>query len=199
MSVRKILVLPIIAASAALLVAAAPKAPAPARAADTYEIDPVHSSVVFKIKHLNVAPFYGTFERMTGTVAFDDANPASCSVTAEIPVESVRTHAEKRDGHLKSKDFFNAESFPTMTFKSTSFTKKGENLFDVTGDLTIHGVTKPVTARAEKTGAGKGMGGKQIIGFDVTFSVKRSDFGITFMPEGLGDEVKVMIGVEAGK
>ena len=194
------MLLPVVVGGASLLVGVAPKAPALPATPDIYAIDPVHSSVVFKIKHLNVSPFQGTFEKMTGRVVFDEANPSACSVTAEIPVENVHTHDGKRDAHLKSKDFFNAESFPTMTFKSTSFEKKGDNLYDVAGDLTIHGVTKPVTVRMEKTGEGKGMQpGQHLIGFDVTFSVKRSDFGITFMSDLLGDEVKVMIGVEAGR
>src|SRR5436190_20256756 len=107
MLTRRLLFVPAVALSGLALFAAAP-ATRSGSAAATYSIDPTHSSVVFKIKHLNTAPFYGTFDKITGTVNFDDASPESSSVTAEIPVESVHTHADKRDAHLKSKDFFNA-------------------------------------------------------------------------------------------
>jgi polyisoprenoid-binding protein YceI len=190
-------VVPALALASAALLSLTPAAHSGSPAAGAYKIDPTHSSVVFRIKHMNTAPFYGTFEKVTGTINFDESNPGSSSINAEIPVDSVHTHADKRDAHLKSKDFFNAESFPTLSFKSKSFTKSGD-AYEVTGDLTLHGVTKPITARVEKTGSGS-MQGKELIGFDVSFTVKRSDFGITFMPDGLGDEVKVMIGLEANR
>jgi len=194
---------PILAAAALTLsaLALAPRMPAPAPAGiagapASYTIDPVHSSVIFRIKHMNTSQFYGRFNDIHGTLDFDDANPASSNLDPEIKIDSVDTHATKRDGHLKSPDFFNAATFPTATFKSKTWTKSGE-AFDVTGDLTIHGVTKPVTVKLEKTGTGKGQGGP-IIGFETTFTVKRSDFGISYMPDGLGEDVRITIALEAG-
>ncbi len=171
--------------------------PAPA-AADSYAIDPVHSSVAFRVKHMNIAPFYGMFDEMTGSVSFDAADPGKDSIDASIKVDSVHTHNGKRNDHLKSPDFFNAAKFPTMTFKSKSFSKSSENAFDVKGDLTIHGVTKEVTIKLEKTGEGKTQMGERV-GFGTEFKIKRSDYGITFMPDGLGDEVTIAVGVEAVK
>ena len=167
-------------------------------AANSYSIDPVHSSVAFRIKHFNIAPFYGQFDDISGSLSFDEADPTKSTLEVSIKVDSVNTHNDKRNGHLKSPDFFNAAKFPTMTFSSKSFAKASENAYDVAGDLTIHGVTKPITVKLEKTGAGK-MQGQDKIGFASDFTVKRSDFGITFMPDGLGDEVKIMLGLEAGK
>jgi polyisoprenoid-binding protein YceI len=190
-------------AGAALVASAAALLPHPSQARPpaapgTYSIDPVHSSVAFRIKHMNIAPFYGQFDEMTGSVNFDAADPTKSSIETSIKVESVNTHNGKRNDHLKSPDFFNAAKFPTMEFKSKSFAKSGENAFDVAGDLTIHGVTKPVTIKLEKTGEGKTQMGERI-GFGAEFTVKRSDYGITFMPDGLGDEVKVALGIEAVK
>jgi len=173
----------------------APRAEVPA-AAGAWSVDPTHSSMVFRIKHLNTAFFYGTFNKVTGTVNFDEAKPEASSLELAVQVDSLESHADGRNTHLKSKDFFNVAEFPTATFKSTSWKGSGTS-FDVTGDMTLHGVTKPLTIKLEKTGQGKGQRG-EIIGFESVFTIKRSDFGITFMPDGLGDEVKLMVGLEAG-
>jgi polyisoprenoid-binding protein YceI len=186
----------IIAAASSIL--SVPSQARPPAAPGAYSIDPVHSSVAFRIKHMNIAPFYGQFDEMTGSVSFDAADPTKSSIDASIKVDSVNTHNGKRNDHLKSQDFFNAADFPTMKFKSKSFAKSGENAFDVAGDLTIHGVTKPVTIKLEKTGEGKTQMGERI-GFGTEFTLKRSDYGISFMPDGLGDEIKVAIGIEAVK
>lgn len=171
----------------------------PVPAADAYSIDPVHSSVAFRIKHMNLAPFYGQFNDISGTVKLDAADPTKSEMEVSIKVDAVDSHNEKRDAHLKSPDFFNAKNFPTMTFKSKSFAKSGDHAFDVSGDLTIHGVTKPITVKLEKTGEGKSPMGGQAIGFGTEFTIKRSDFGMSGMLDALGDEVRVMIGLEAGK
>src|SRR5438045_1279904 len=187
------------AAAVSTMLAGAAPAVRPVPAADSYMIDPVHSSVIFRIKHLNTTNFYGQFNKVTGTINYDEANPSACSLEAEIPVESIDTHNGKRDSDVKGPDMFNAAKFPTISFKSTSFSRSGDNAFEVAGDLTMHGVTKPVSVRLEKTGAGKGMSGKDIIGFEATFNVKRSDFGMTFMPGGLGEDVRLIVSTEAGK
>jgi polyisoprenoid-binding protein YceI len=168
------------------------------QAADTYEIDPIHSSVVFKIRHLNVADFYGRFNEIKGSVSFDKDSPEKSSVTAEVPVESVDTHNDKRNQHLKSPDFFNAKQFPTISFKSTKVEKSGD-AFKVTGDFSLHGVTKPITVDFKKVGEGKGMQGEMRIGGGTEFTVKRSDYGMTFMQNGIGDEVTIILSLEGVK
>jgi polyisoprenoid-binding protein YceI len=187
-------------ACSALAIAAAPRASLPAAhagAPGSYSIDPVHSSVLFRIKHLGASYFYGRFNEVHGTITFDEANPASSSIDVEVKIESVDTHAAKRDADLKGADFFNAATFPTATFKSKSWSKSGD-AYEVTGDLTIHGVTKPVTAKFEKTGTGKSQRGGSLIGFETVFNVKRSDFGVSYMPDGLGEDVRIIIALEAG-
>jgi len=168
------------------------------QAADTFEIDPVHSSILFKIRHLNVADFYGRFNEIKGTISFDKESAEKSSVTAEVPVESVDTHNDKRNQHLKSPDFFNAKQFPTISFKSTKVQKEGED-FKVTGDFTLHGVTKSITVEFEKVGEGKGMQGETRAGGKAEFKIKRSDYGMNFMLNGLGDEVEITLSLEGVK
>jgi len=171
---------------------------AAATRAGEWNIDNVHSSMMFRVKHMNTAFFYGRFNDLSGQIVWEDANPSAAAFNVEIKTTSVDTKADGRDKHLRSADFFNAEQFPTATFKSTSASPKGDNAVEVTGDMTINGVTKPITVTIEKTGQGKGRQG-DIIGFETIFTLKRSDFGITFMPDGLGDEVKVFAAFEAGR
>jgi polyisoprenoid-binding protein YceI len=168
------------------------------QAADTFEIDPVHSSVLFKVRHLNVADFYGRFNEIKGTVSFDKDSPEKSSVTAEVPIESVDTHNDKRNQHLKSPDFFNAKQFPNISFKSTKVEKAGDD-FKVTGDFTLHGVTKSITVEFEKVGEGKGMQGEIRAGGKTEFKIKRSDYGMNFMLNGIGDEVEITISLEGVK
>lgn len=168
------------------------------QAAETFEIDPIHSSVVFKVRHLNVADFYGRFNEIKGTVSFDKDSPEKSSVIAEVPVESIDTHNDKRDQHLKSPDFFNAKQFPVISFKSTKVEKDGDD-FKVTGDFTLHGVTKSVTVEFDKVGEGKGMQGELRAGGETEFKIKRSDFGMKFMPDAIGDEIEIKLSIEGVK
>jgi len=160
--------------------------------ADTFKIDPVHSSIVFSIKHLGVTDFYGRFNDLSGQVVFDKADPAKSSVELTIPVESIDTHYAKRDQHLKSPDFFNAKQFPAIVFKSKSVEGSGEN-YKVTGDLNLHGVTKPLTLEIKRGPDGKGPEGEIRGGGETRFTIKRSDFGMNFMQGALGDEVTVLL------
>jgi len=169
-----------------------------ANAADTFKIDPVHSSVGFSVVHLGVTNFYGRFNEITGSVVFDQADPTKSSVEISVPIESVDTHNDKRNQHLKSPDFFDAKQFPTMTFKSTKIEGTGTN-FKVTGDLTLHGVTKPVTADFKRGPDGKGMQGEARGGGEAQFSIKRSDFGMAFMANALADEIKIVLSLEGVK
>ncbi|HET6202607.1 MAG TPA: YceI family protein [Planctomycetota bacterium] len=187
-------------ATTALLAPAALASPGAGPAPATYEIDGVHSSVLFRIKHFDASFVYGRFNEVSGTLVYDEASPAASSVEVTIKADSVDTHNAGRDKHLKSPDFFNAEEFPVLSFKSKSVKGSGKGGgLEVTGDLTIHGVTKPVTVKGVHTGTGKGMKGEERAGFETTFTIKRSDFGMRFMAEALGDEVQITVALEGVK
>lgn len=171
--------------------------PALAWAADTYKVDAIHSSIVFKVKHMNASYSWGRFNDIAGTFAMDGTTPTAFDFT--VKAASIDTANEKRDGHLKGPDFFNVRQFPTITFKSKDVKKAG-NLYDVTGDLTLHGVTKPVTAKVEVTGSGRGPTGGAIAGFEATLDIKRSEFGMSYgVPNAVGDDVRIIVSVEGGK
>jgi len=167
----------------------------------TWTIDPNHSQINFGIKHLGVSTVRGSISGVTGNIIWDDKNPSKSSVEATIDAKTVTTNNEKRDGHLKSPDFFNVEKFPTLTFKSTSVTSTNGKL-QVVGDLTLAGVTKSVTLDVDgPTPPQKGMGGKLVTGLSATGTLKRSDFnfGSKFGVPMLGDDVQFTIDAEAGK
>lgn len=169
-----------------------------AQAADTYTADPVHSSVVFRIKHMDVAHVWGRFNGLKGEFALDEGAPESSSLQFQVEAKNVDTGNAKRDEHLRSPDFFNAAQFPAITFKSTAVKKAGDR-YEVTGDLTLLGVTKSITVSVDKTGQAdtKQMGPR--MGFETTFTIKRSDFGMNKMMGAVGDEVKLIVAVEGGK
>ncbi len=168
-----------------------------ALAAETYEVDPVHSFVIFRC--LNVAQansvfVYGRFTDIKGQIVFDK-DPAKSSVEITINVESLDTGVPDRDKHLKSPDFLNAKQFPTITFKSRKIEAIGKNRFQVTGDLTLHGTTRPITVKVTKVGEGKNFKGMQVIGFETTFTVKRSDFGMKGLMNVAADEVTLTVAI----
>src|ERR1700682_2986482 len=169
-----------------------------ANAADTFKVDAVHSFVMFSVQHLGIANTYGRFNDISGTVVFDKESPAKSSVELSVPIESLDTHNSIRDRSLKSPDFFNAKKFPTMTFKSTKVEGSGETL-EVSGDLTIRGVTKPLTVDSKKGGEGKGVFGEMRGGGETRFTIKRSDFGMTFQQGAVGDEVNIILSLEGVK
>lgn len=174
-------------------------ASAPAFAADTYELDNAHSSVVFRIKHFDVAYLYGRFNEVTGTFALDEADAAKSVVDIRVGAGSVDTHNEKRDQHLASPDFFNAKQYPAITFKSKKVTKKSGDTWTAVGDLTLHGVTKEVAVDFVRTGEGKDPWGGYRSGAEATFVVSRSAFGIAHMADGIGDEVRLHVSLEGVK
>ncbi len=178
-----------------LLALASLTAPAVA-AADTFTIDPVHSTAMFKVNHLGVSNFYGRFIGLSGEYAFDAAEPAGSSFSVTVDAESVDTHNEKRDQHLKSPDFFNAKQFPVITMKSKTVKKTGEKTLRVTADLSLHGVTKEVAFDLTHVGAGKDPSGAYRTGFETQFTIKRSDYDMKFMPGALGDEVTILVSLE---
>jgi polyisoprenoid-binding protein YceI len=168
---------------------------APARA-ESFKLDPVHSSLIFRIKHLGVGYIYGRFNDFSGSFAFDK-DPARCALSAEIKVASIDSNNATRDKHLRSADFFNVKEFPKITFKSTRVRVLDARTYEVTGNLTLHGVTKSVTARLERIGTGKDPFTKGVrTGFETTFTLKRSDFGMKFMTGAIGDEVRITLAAE---
>jgi polyisoprenoid-binding protein YceI len=184
-------------AALALCVPAGSAAPAPA--ADRYEIDPAHSFALFKVKHLGVGYAWGRVNGPAGAIQLDEADVAKSSVTVELKADAVDTGDAKRDQHLKSPDFFNAKQFPTITFKSTSVKKSGDVGIEVAGDFTLLGVTKAVTVVLARVGGGKDPWGGTRVGYEGAFAIKRSDYGMKYGLEGIGDDVHIIIAVEAVK
>ena len=165
----------------------------PAAAAETFHVDPVHSSMLFRVKHMNTSYIWGRFNEYSGTANLDGADP---SFSVQIKVDSIDTANAKRDQHLKGPDFFSARQFPAISFKSTKVTKLGPTTYDVEGTLTLHGVSKPIKVRVDRTGTGKGPTGGAITGLATTFTIKRSDFGMKFMLQGVGDDVLIVANLE---
>ncbi len=170
-----------------------------------YKIDPTHSEADFSIRHLAISNVHGRFGDFKGTVVYDEADVTKSSVDAAIDVSTVNTGVAQRDNHLKSADFFDAAKYPAMTFKSKSVKKDG-NGFDIDGDLTLHGVTKPVTLKVDAPSKEQiGQDGKtRSRGFEATAMINRKDFGLNWNgtlksgDSALGDDVKIEISVEAG-
>jgi len=164
-----------------------------------YSIDNSHTEVMFKVNHLGISNFYGRFNKVSGKVVVDSASPAESLITLTIDAASVDTNDAGRDKHLKSADFFNTEEFATIGFESEKVTATGEKTLDVEGTLEMHGVKKAVTAKVERTGFGTvGQFGTRI-GYEARFIVKRSDFGMNYMPGLLGDEVEILVSLEGVK
>jgi polyisoprenoid-binding protein YceI len=165
---------------------------------NTWTIDPVHTQATFQARHLSVTNVRGAISNVTGTVVWDPSNPSKDSVVATLDMNTVNTANDYRDKTIKGEDFFNVTKFQTMTFKSTSVQKAG-NGYKVFGDLTIAGVTKPVTLDVDGPAAPqKGMQGGIVSGLSATTSIKRSDFnfGAKYPNAMLSDEIKIAIDVE---
>jgi polyisoprenoid-binding protein YceI len=147
----------------------------------TWRIDPAHSSAEFKVKHMMISNVKGSFSGLSGTLSEDATNPSQSAIEASVDVATVSTGDAQRDGHLKSADFFDVEKFPAMTFNSTKVEPKGKGEYEVTGDLTLHGVTKPVTFAVEGPSApGKDPWGNTRIGLSATTKINRMDFGLAW-------------------
>ena len=172
----------------------------PALAQDTYKIDPVHSEVSFKIRHL-LAKTSGRFTKFSGTIKVDTADISKSSVEVTIEVASINTDNADREKHLKSPDFFDVEKYPAITFKSTSVKEVVKGKLEVTGDFTLHGVTRRITFPITNAGTQPGMQpGTVVAGFiDGALTINRNDYGIKTFPGALGDEVAISLNVEAGK
>ena len=164
---------------------------------DTYDIDASHASIVFKINHLGFSHTFGMFPGVSGTLKFDEKDASANAIEVTVDAASVNTMHEGRDEHLRNEDFFHVEKHKEISFKSTAWEKSGDNTYKVSGDLTLLGVTKPITFEARELGSGKGMKGEFRRGFETTFTIKRSDFGMEKMVGPIGDEVELTISFEA--
>lgn len=146
----------------------------------TWSIDAAHSHVEFAVRHMMVATVKGRFSDVKGTVQFDGTDLSTASIDVEIPIESIDTRNEQRDTHLKSPDFFDAASFPALTFKSTSITPGKDNAFTIVGLLTIRGTTKEITLAAESHGMLRDPWGMDRAGFSATGKLNRFDYGLAW-------------------
>jgi len=174
----------------------APGAPDPARAvAGTYQVDPGHTQVLFTVGHLGFSEYTGMFVEPTGMLVLDPANAANDKVDVTFPIAKVRTTVAALDAHLQTPDFFDAGKYPTARFVSTKVTKTGDGAATIDGDLTLHGVTRPVSLDVRFVGAGKAVMGppKPNIGFAATTTIKRSDFGLGYGVPLVSDDVLLTI------
>ena len=185
-------------ATAVMLLAgcATPKRAADLSADGHFKVDAVHSSIGFRIEHLHVAYFYGRFNDVSGTFRFDETHPANTMLDLHVRAASIDTHNFWRDRDLKSAQFFDVGKFKEIVFRSTAASRLDEHRFSVAGDLTLRGVTRPLTVTVTRTGSGPGMHGEQRSGFETSFEIKRSEFGMNAMPDLLGDDVQLTVSIE---
>jgi len=172
------------------------------QARTTWKIDPAHSSVEFSVRHLMITTVRGRFTGVRGSVINDAADPLESSVEVVIDPATIDTREPQRDAHLRSADFFDVEKFPTLTFRSTGVDGKPGEDFKLTGDLTIHGVTRPVVLDVQSEGQIKDAWGGLRSGFTATAKIRRSEFGLTWnqlLEAGgvtVSDEVKISLDVQ---
>ncbi|MFJ9348777.1 YceI family protein [Streptomyces sp. NPDC101237] len=145
-----------------------------------YTLDPAHTTLGFVARHAMVTNVKGSFEQFEGTLHLDGSDPSKSTASLDIVMDSITTGSPDRDGHLKSADFFKTDEFPTMTFRSTKAEALGGDDYRITGDLTILGVTRPVTIDLEFNGAAKDPFGNERVGFEGKAEIKRSDWGVTW-------------------
>ena len=171
----------------------------------TYKIDPAHSEITFKVKHLVISTVSGSFSKFDATMESNKDDFSDASISFEADINSITTNNEQRDAHLKSADFFHAEQFPKITFQSTSFEKKSDNEYILNGNLSILGETRPVSLKAEHGGDVIDPWGQHREGFEIEGKIKRSDFGLKWnaLTEAGGavvsDDVRLHLNVEMVK
>jgi polyisoprenoid-binding protein YceI len=170
-----------------------------------WQIDPVHSEIKFKVRHLLISSVTGQFKKFDATVESDKDDFSDAKISFEAEVDSIDTGTEMRDNHLRTNDFFDAANYPKITFVSDSLVKKSGDEYELTGDFTIRGVTKKLKLDVTYNGRAKGLDGSDVAGFEMTGKINRQDFGVkwnTLTETGgiaLGDEVKLDIAVEMKK
>lgn len=163
--------------------------------AGTYKLDPAHGKITWSLKHMGFSTYYGQFDNVSADLTLDPANPSAATLTATVPLADVAPNNDALKAHLQTPDFFNTAEFPTATFKATSVTvdREDSSKAAVVGDLTLHGVTRPVTLAVRFNQAGPFMGGAYRVGFDGETVIRRSDFGIDKYAPVLGDDVTLHI------
>jgi polyisoprenoid-binding protein YceI len=160
----------------------------------TYVPDVNHSQIGFTLSHMGLSNYSGRLNGVTGSLTLSSSNPAASKLSVSVPTASFSTTSEKLDGELRSAQWFDAEKFPTITFVSTKVTSTGPTTATVAGDLTMHGVTKPIVLNATLIGAGANpLSKKYTVGFEATGTVKRSEFGVTTYVPLIGDEVQLTL------
>ena len=170
-----------------------------------WNVDASHSSIDFSVKHMMIAKVKGTFHKFEANIHADPEDLTTAEIEFNVDLSSIDTRSEDRDNHLRSADFFDVENHPNMRFKSTSITKTGDNEYDVTGDLTIRGVTKQETFKVVYEGGGKDPWGNERAGFSAEGSINRTDYGLvwnTALETGgvlVGEDVKVFLEIQATK
>jgi polyisoprenoid-binding protein YceI len=170
-----------------------------------WQIDPAHSEINFTVRHMMISNVRGRFEKFSGTVDFNEADPAQSSVDVQIEAASINTKEAQRDGHLRSTDFLDAENYPYLTFKSKNVVKTSENTGRIRGDLTIRGVTREAVLEVEYAGQAKSPWGTTSAGFSATTAINRKDWNLTWnqaLETGgvlVGDQIKIAIEIEVVK
>lgn len=191
-------------AAAAILLTASFSVPAMAQGATAtspaavqsgaYKVEPGHTRVLFSVNHMGFSTWYGDFTGASGSLQLDSARPGASRIEISVPTASISTTNTVLDGELKAPDWLDAKTFPTIAFKSRTVTPTGADTADVAGDLTLHGVTKPVTLHARFHGAGANpMSKAYTVGFDVSGHIKRSEFGVTKYVPLIGDDVNLIL------
>ncbi|MDY0395844.1 YceI family protein [Virgibacillus halophilus] len=171
----------------------------------TWKVDPAHTSLEFSVKHMMVSRVKGTFEDFEARVEADPEDLTTAEIEFNVDLASIETRNKGRDEHLRSADFFDTENHPKMTFKATEIVRKGQGEYDITGDMTIRGTTKPLTFHVTYEGSGKDPWGNEVAGFSGEGKLNRKDFGLTWnskLETGgvlVGDDVKISIELEATK
>src|SRR5437764_1412747 len=166
----------------------------------TWEIDPNHTTSQFSVRHLGISTVRGVFEKTAGTVVYDAADPAKTQIEATLDVSSVNTRIDRRDNDLRSPNFFDVAKYPTITFKSKKAEVESQGKLKVTGDLTIHGVTKEVVLDVDgPAGPTKDTRGNSHMGALATTTISRKDFGVSALPAMIGDDVQITLDVELVK
>lgn len=167
----------------------------------TYKIDPLHSDIAFKVKHMMISTVNGCFQKFHATMESSNQDFSDAKITFECDVDSIYTNISDRDAHLKSPDFFSSDEYPKITYTSTSIEKDGED-YIVTGDLTIRGITRPVVLDGSYNGNDVDLYGQTKHGFELTGKINRSDYGLAFnLLSGkgnalVGDEIKLLISIQ---
>jgi polyisoprenoid-binding protein YceI len=162
--------------------------------AESFTIDAGHSTVLYRALHMGLSHSWGRFNDVSGSIDLDEKSPL---VDLSIKAESIDTFVPKRDEHLRGPDFFNVRQFPTITFKSDKIRSIDAKTYEVSGTLTLHGISQPTTVKLTKIGGGPSPFGDQRIGVETIFQIKRTDFGMKNMLEGVGDEVLLIVSLEA--